>query len=251
VAGRLSGAASKTLNRLHEAHGFNPWASFMTATMPRMWSIADITDALAEGLSAHFRGLDEEHAVYGLDALPELAIHPIIASAFALAGFGVNQEQRYPSDRTKKRGSEGDRCDIVLTKNAKPLAAPDRPATLFDPIDAVDLSDAFWMEVKVIPQFTIDGPNNRYSAELMSPVRRDVVKLGRDKHIIHAGVLIVLFVASQHVAEHDLGVWQEKCLNMGVPIGSPSVRYVPMSDRHGNACCAIALYPINRMRCAP
>ena len=212
-----------------------------------MWSIADIADALAEGLAAHFARLDEEHAVYGLDALPELAVHPVIAAAFAQAGFGVHQEQRYPSDRTKKRGSEGDRCDLVLTKDALPLAAPDRAPTLFDPADAVDLTDAFWLEVKVIPQFTIDGPNHRYTAELVAPAVRDVAKLARDPRIVHAGVLIVLFVANQVVADHDLSVWQNRCLDRGAPIGSPSVRCVPMTERHGNAVCAIALYPINRM----
>lgn len=212
-----------------------------------MWSIADIADALEAGLAAHFAKLDAEHAVYGLDASPELAVHPVIAAAFAQAGYGVFQEQRYPSDRSKKRFSEGDRCDIVLTKNAEPLAAPDRPATLFDPENAVDLSEAFWLEVKVIPQFTVDGANHRYAAELVTPAVRDVKKLCRDDRIVHAGVLIVLFVASKVVAEHDLQVWQERCLSRGGAIGSPSIRSLPMTDRHGNAMCVIALYPINRM----
>jgi len=212
-----------------------------------MWSIADIADALADGLAAHFRALDAEHAVYGLDAHAELDVHPVIADAFARAGYGVHQEQRYPSDRSKRRGSEGDRCDIVLTKDAKPLAAPDRAPTLFDPVDAVDLTDAFWLEVKVVSQFTTEGPNKRYSAEFITPVRRDVVKLSKDALILHAGVLIVLFVASQEVAEHDLKIWQERCLDREAPIGSPSMRFEPMTDRHGNALCAIALYPINRM----
>jgi hypothetical protein len=214
-----------------------------------MWSIADITDALAEGLAAHFRGLDDEHAIYGLDAHAELAVHPVLADVFRAAGFGVHQEQRYPSDRSKKLRSQGDRCDIVLTPapGARPLATPDRAPTLFDPADAVELDEAFWLEIKVISQFTTDGPNARYSSELMSPVRRDVAKLSRDKRIVHAGVLIVMFVVNHAIAEHDLGVWQDRCLTRGAPIGSPSVRFVPMTDRHGNALCAVALYPINRM----
>lgn len=212
-----------------------------------MWSIADIADALADGLAAHCAQLDDEHAVYGLDAHAELEVHPVIAAAFAQAGFGVHQEQRYPSDRSKKRGSEGDRCDLVLTPGNRALAAPDRLPTLFDPADAVDLAEAFWLEVKVVSQFTTEGANARYAAAFTTPVRRDVMKLSRDKRIVHAGVLIVLFVASRDVAEHDLGIWQDKCLAHGAPIGAPSVRYVPMTDRHGNALCTIALYPINRM----
>jgi hypothetical protein len=75
-------------------------------------------------------------------------------------------------------------------------------------------------------------------------VHHDVTKLSKDRDILHAGLLLVLFVESDAVADHDLGVWQDRCLSKGLPIAAPSRRTVPITDRLGNKTCVLALYPV-------
>lgn len=210
-------------------------------------SCADIADAIETGLKRQCEQLDIEQAVYGLDALDEVAIHPSLAAALRAAGYGVYREQRYPADRTRRKASEGERCDFVLTRDGLPLLQPDAAGTLFDPPDAVELSDAFWLEVKVVAQFTTDGPNRNYASQLMSSVRHDVTKLSKDPHILHAALLLIMFVRDERIANHDLRIWQDRCLERGLPIGAPSQRFITMTDRHGNGLCAIAVYPVNHL----
>ncbi len=207
--------------------------------------IAEIADAVLAGLAGQVTQNNLEQSVRGIDTLDEVSLHPILQSALRDAGFGVFPEERFPSDRLKKRRSEGKRCDIVLTPNGRPLASPDSAETLFDPPDAVNLGDAFWLEVKTTAQFTPEGePNRRYSAELMAPVRRDIDKLAHDPIICHAGILLILFVAESEVAEHDLRVWQQCCIDKGYPIGSPVNREITLSDRIGHKNAAISLIPV-------
>ncbi len=208
-------------------------------------SVADIADAIEAGLRDRCARLDLEQAVYGLDALDELALHPIIAEALrAHGGFGVHREQRYPGDRMRRRVSEGERCDFVLTPDGRELVKEDARGTLFDAPDSIGLDEAFWLEAKIVSQFTIDGPNHNYSSQLLSTVREDIVKLAKDPGILQAGLLIILFVRDEQVIDNDLNIWQNRCIERGLPIGAPSRRTFPLADRHGNACCAIAVYPI-------
>ena len=209
-----------------------------------MWSVADIADAVEAGLVDEAERLDAEHAVYGLDAKDEVQLHPLLAAALQRAGYGVHCEQRYPADRTKSKRSEGERCDLVLTPSGRSLGAPDQATTLFDPPDAVDLDDAFWLEVKVIAQYTCDGPNHNYTSQLLTPARKDVRKLSKDHDTHHAGLLIVLFSQDERVAEHDLAQWLHRALERNLPVQSPSLREFAITDRLGNALCALALYPI-------
>lgn len=212
-----------------------------------MWSLADIADAIAAGLASRAHALDEEQAIRGLDALEELELQPHIETALSDAGFGVFREQRYPDDRRRRKRSEGERCDFVLTYDARSLREPDLAETLFDPENAVDLEDALWLEMKVVSQFNDEGPNASYSSQLLSTVRRDVTKLSKDHGILHAAVLLVLFVAEQRIAANDLGVWQDRCLERGLPIGAPYQRDVTITDRMGHGVCAIALYPVSHL----
>ena len=48
-------------------------------------------------------------------------------------------------------------------------------------------------------------------------------------------------------AEHDLRVWQDRCLAASLPIGGPCVRTLPITDRLGNRVCTTALYPVNHL----
>jgi hypothetical protein len=211
-----------------------------------MWSISQVADALAEGLARQEAQLRREQAVYGLDNLDEVGLHPLLAQALSQAGFGAFAECRYPAARGRRRKSEGDRCDLVVTPEGRRLREPDAEATLFDRPDAVDLADALWLEVKLVRQFTDGGPNARYAGALLRPPRGDVIKLASDGAILHAALLIILFTDSQATADHDLRIWEDRCLTRSVPIGVPAVRRVPISNRFGNACCTLALYPLAR-----
>ncbi len=212
-----------------------------------MWSVADIADTVESGLRRRAKGFDLEQAVNGLDALEEVALHPVLADALAAGGYGVSREQRYPADRKRRRESEGERCDFVLTPDERPLRETEAKATLFEPADAVELDDAFWLEVKVVAQYTTEGSNHNYSSQLLSTVRQDITKLSKDRGILHAGLLIVLFVREPLVAEHDLGIWQDRCLKRCLPIAAPSCRNIEIIDRLGNGACCIAIYPVSHL----
>jgi len=218
--------------------------------MSCIFSVSELADALEAGLRAAFSQLDAEQAVYGLDVADELTLHSVIGLVLHEAGFGVYREQRYSAERHKRSFSEGERCDFVLTPDHRELAQPESAGTLFDPImagQAVGLDEALWMEVKVVSQFTSEGPNRNYSSELLSTVRRDIVKLSKDSGILHAALLLILFVRDEDVAKHDLNIWQDRCLSRGLPIGAPSVRPISILDRHGHGLCMIAVYPVSHL----
>ncbi len=232
-----------------DAHGLEPVGFCVCCRINvrfgGMWSFAEIADALEAQLAAEAQRLDEEQSVYGVDALDELRLHPILADALTKAGYGVFAEQHYPAERRKRRRSEGERCDFVLTPHGLPLREPDAEATLFDRDDAIALDEAFWLEVKVVAQFTTNGPNRNYSSQLLGAVQSDVGKLSREAGILHCGVLVVLFTQNKRIAEHDLAAWLARCLERGLPIGSPSTREFVITDRLGNGVCVIALYPVH------
>lgn len=208
------------------------------------WSPDDIADAVHASLAARARQDDLEQAVHGFDALDELGLHPLLQQGLRAAGYGVWAEQRYPSDRERARGGQGQRCDIVLTPDGEPLRQPLAKGTLFDTVDGCDPEQAYWLEVKTVAQFDTAGPFRRYSAELLAPVAADVRKLWHEPLIYHAGLLLVLFAADGDIAEHDLAAWHRRCLDRGYPVAAPAVRGMAISDRIGNSFCAAALFPV-------
>ncbi|MHC4080456.1 MAG: hypothetical protein ACYS15_07990 [Planctomycetota bacterium] len=216
----------------------------MKSQIPSVWSIAEIADAIESALADAARRHDREQSVRGLDALDELSTHPLLARGLSAAGYGVFGEQHYPTEGRRRRDNEGERCDLVLTPGGQDLYDPSREPTLFDPPDAVALDEAFWLEVKVVCQFTPEGPNQRYASQLLSTVREDVTKLSRNRGIRHSGLLIILFAEDRSTAEHDLAAWLDRCLQRGLPVGSPSMRLFEITDRLGNGVCAVALYPV-------
>lgn len=208
------------------------------------WCVASLTDAIEIGLRQEEDRLHKEQSVLGLDARDEVELHQVLASALDIAGYGAHREIRYPSARRHRKRSVGDRCDLVLTPDSSPLQFPENESSLFDDDTAVALDDAFWLEVKVVSQFTEAGGNSAYSSNLLSTVREDVTKLSRDIGILHAGLLILLFTATTEIADHDLGIWQDKCLEKGLPIAAPSNRVIPINDRLGNRFCTVRIYPV-------
>ena len=208
------------------------------------FSIADIADAVEAALRTEADRLDREQSVRGLDAVDELSMHPLLAGSLSAAGYGVFGEQHYPTVGRRPRDNEGERCDLALTPGGRDLNDPSREPTLFDPPDAVAFDEAFWLEVKVVCQFTPEGPNQRYASLLLSTVGEDVTKLSRNRGIRHAGLLIVLFAEDRSTAEHDLAQWLDRCLQRRLPVGSPSMRTFGITDRLGNGVCTVALYPV-------
>lgn len=208
------------------------------------WSTADLADAIEAGLKSRAKQDDAEHAVYGFDALDELGLHPVIASSLVDAGLGVHREQRYPGHRHKRSKASGWRCDFALTPDDRPLREPDVDSTLFDDPNALDLDHAYWLEVKLVAQFETEGPFRRYSAELLQPVTKDVKKLWSDDRLRFGGLLLVLLTANREVAEHDLGVWHERCLQKNLPVHPPAIRGFPITDRIGNAWCGLGVFGV-------
>lgn len=208
------------------------------------WQVPDIADAVAAGLSRQARADDAEHAVYGFDARDELGLHPLIQQALSDAGYGAWREQRYPGHWHKTKRSEGLRCDLVLTPEGRALRDQTVKGTLFDTGEAVDAQAAYWLEIKTVAQFESSGAFRRYSAELLSPVMKDVKKIWSDGVIQHGGLLIILFTQTQEIAEHDLSVWHERCLRKGFPVGLPAVRGLPINDRIGNGWCSVAVFGV-------
>jgi hypothetical protein len=212
------------------------------------WDAHEILECAYNGLTEIARHRDLEQAVYGIDALDELGLHPLIHQAFRAGSLGVWPEQRYPSDRKPRgRKSEGQRCDVVLTAEGRLLQDPDAEATLFGDEDSVSFDAAYWLEIKTVAQFTPEGPFARYASELLSPVTRDIRKLSQDRGVYHAGLLLVLFTEDEQTAQHDLDVWQARGLQKGFPIGPGLMRFAKITDRIGNGCLAVALFPVRRL----
>ena len=208
------------------------------------WSAAIIADAVCAGLTAHAQAEDLEQVVYGLDHLDELGLHPLIHKSLADAGLGVWPEGRYPGHWAKQRKSEGLRCDVVLTPDKLPLRDPEIRDTLFDQLPACDPEEAYWLEIKTVAQYEIGGPFRRYTSELLSSVAQDLKKLWGDGVICHGGLLLVLFVQSKDVADHDLFAWQRRCLDRGYPIGPSALRGFPIANRIGNAYCGMGMFAV-------
>jgi len=235
-------------------------------TLGTMWEPAEIAHLAAEALAARDRDLTAEHAVYGLDSLDELGLHPLLAAGLGTSGFGVWREHPYPGRvESRAKRSERERCDLVLTLD--PGLPPIDPVaelkhldalagTLFAPVAEsmataerfTEVGDAYWVEVKTVSQFAfsagVPGPNKSYAAELVGGVTRDAVKLASEPMVRYGAVLLVLFTADDATAEHDLAIAAHRCLDKGAPIGSPAWASVPIEDRVGNALCTVAVMPV-------
>jgi hypothetical protein len=221
----------------------------MERRVEHRWDRALLCDIAADALAAENARRDDAQDLAGLDALPELALHPILRDAFREAGFGAHAEVHYPG-RVGRRRSEGDRCDIVLTPDAADaLMDPAEAGTLFE-TTGVPPREAFWIEVKCVHQHGliagVGRPNPGYAGSLGGPVAADVRRLAAEPAIAHAGVLLALFVESAGVGDHDIGAWAHRCLDRSLPIGAPMVRRVPIADRIGNTVCLVAMTPVGR-----
>jgi hypothetical protein len=231
-----------------------------------VWSVLDIANGAAAGLRKAETRLAAEHAVYGLDALDEVGLHPILAEGLRDAGFGVWSEQPFPGEverRLARRSRE--RCDLVLTND--PQAGLIEPVTRLRNMDAAagtlfgivadesppeparvtEVGEAYWLEVKTVAQWAyvhgVPQANRQYAAQLIAGPEKDLLKLAREPRVCFGGSLVVLFCDARATAEHDLIRAVHTLLDRGVPVGTPELAWVDIEDRAGNAVCAAALLP--------
>ncbi len=212
-----------------------------------LFSPADIADALAAGLAQQDARLTAEDAPLGLDALEERQLHPLLAEGLRSAGFGAHAEQRFPGTRAERRRSHGERCDLVVTPEGRPLRAPDDVPDLFAPTDAVDLEHALWVEVKTARPFHADGPNGRYAAELLGAPSEDIVRLATAPGVHHAMFVLLLFARTEQDGRAHLAEWERAMMAEGLPLETPRVRCVPLPDRIGHAACLVVVSAVGRM----
>lgn len=237
------------------------------------WNAAEIVEAAHGALMEREGELGREQAVYGLDALDEVELHPILARGLEQGGWGVLREVPYPTETSRRvLPRERRRCDLVLTPGAgesllDPLVERRRrlaaQGTLFEslatqPGPGIDPADAYWLEVKAVGQVAfvrgVPGPNAAYSSLLTSSLSKDLrklgdqVRLGRDEgdnaSLARCGLLLVLFTLDEATARHDLRTAMHRCADDGALARAPEVRVGPIRDRVGNACCACALVEV-------
>lgn len=231
-----------------------------------MWSYRTVICAIADGFSLAEEALRREHARSGIDALGETHLHPFARKGLEQSQSDVLREIHLPStDRHLPGRNARDRADLVILPGGK--------KSIFDPVDAhkealnasdtlfadvaspsqpgddeCDPGDALWIEIKSVPQFRyIDGvpvPNARYSHELLTGPRQDVIKLAADPLIRHAGVLVILFNEHREAGPHDLAACVRDMLDHDLPVGMPEIEQLPIQDRAGNAWCTLGLIPL-------
>ncbi len=232
------------------------------------WPLDAIAEALASGLAATERDFSAEQAVHGLDALDEVALHPLLAQGLQQAGFAVFREVPYPGQpETLPKESERLRCDLVVAEGGTTaiadsvrrgkelrraegtLFAEIAPALVTPPAGAVPPDEALWIEVKTIGQSTyvdgIAGPNRQYASQFTTCMA-DIRKLARSESIERAAFALVLFNAAPEIAEHDLLAFMHKCLDRGLPVSDLRTESLSIADRIGNAVCTVGLVSIRQ-----
>lgn len=228
-----------------------------------MWSPHELVAVTRRALESEARRLDREQAVHGLDSYAELALHPLLASAFEHERFGVIREHPYPGEvQRRAKLTERERCDLVLLPDrmkrlldpVRELKERDRAAgTLFESSlatspDAADPRDAYWIEIKIVGQYAytlgVPGPNRSYSSELVSALTTDLKKLGAEPYIRFGGIMLVLFTQGREVADHDLAIALHRAVDRGLPLRSPVSEHFEINDRIGNQLCTIALIEV-------
>ncbi len=218
------------------------------------WDYALLVELAASGLAREAQRLAADQSVRGIDAVGEILLHPLLRAGIASGPYRVLAEERYPPSRSKKRRSEGERCDFVVidtrdAPDAHHLVDPLAAGTLFGSRGA-DPEQALWVEVKVVHQWMLfDGgirANPAYSSLLLREATSDVRKLSKERGISAAAVLIVMFTDTAATAQHDLGEWHKRCVLMGLPVSVPFVQQFAITDRLGNGSCSVALAPVHR-----
>lgn len=200
-----------------------------------IWNEDHILGLIFDALERDASQLDAEQAVRGIDCLTENEIQNRIRDFFLAAGIRAVQEERYPDAKCIERRNHGHRCDLVLL--------PDTPLDL----DVDWCSAGYWLEIKRVAQFLESGVNWWYEHALLEVIPEDVYKLEKDSAIFYAGVLLILFTATQESGQHDLAEWKQRAIAKGCPIGVPRIHHLSITNRLGNEHAFIALFPLRRL----
>ncbi|MFG0305807.1 MAG: hypothetical protein ACF8Q5_06295 [Phycisphaerales bacterium JB040] len=231
-----------------------------------MWNHDEVLDTAVRALAAQEGLYAAEQAVYGLDSLEEVGLHPVLASGFEGGGFGVLRERVYPGEvERRSRKSARERCDLVLLEEAgsrlmdpveELLSLDAASGTLFAPVaesmvpveGVVEVGEAYWLEVKCVGQFGVGrgaaGPNRQYASLLTGGPARDVVKIAREPMINTGGVLVVLFGEDEATVEHDLVRMWESMLGADLPVGALRMGSTRIQDRVGHSVAGVGLTPV-------
>jgi hypothetical protein len=164
------------------------------------------------------------------------------------------------------------RCDIVLTGRAgcvlddavhtekqRRAARAAVEGTLFAalapteperPSNAIPPEDALWIEIKVIAQHALVSgvltPNRSYSTLLTRGPLADLAKLDADERIRAGASVTVLFAHSEETALHDLNVLTHRCMDKRLPISTPEITGLQLTDRIGNGWCAMCVIGLRK-----
>jgi hypothetical protein len=235
-----------------------------------MWDYRDLLRIAREGLEVAARAAEREQAVHGIDALSEVELHPLLANSFSMAGLGVRREWPYPGVPEKRpKFAARARCDLVLTTApgvdlldpvAQLLETDKAAGTLFEslagratastpvaPRPTCPATDAFWLEVKVVGQYTytlgVPGPNRAYGSELTGSLNVDLAKISADPALRWAGLLLIFFTDEKETADHDLLVALHRSLDKGHSFSAPVAESFAIPDHIGNKVCTAVLVP--------
>ncbi|MDB5297322.1 MAG: hypothetical protein JWO31_3305 [Phycisphaerales bacterium] len=210
--------------------------------MSLLWNYATVADHLAEVIAAAEADLRLEQAVYGLDAKDERQVHALLAAGLA-GRYDVAREVHYPSSKGRKL-THRQRCDLVLTPKGRPLKLDTKPPGLFDPPDMADPGEGLWLEVKAAHQYREGNVHHTgYGPQWRNGVVKDLEKMAAEPLIREAGLLLVVFNASQAVLDKDLQLFEDVLVKKEVLAGFRQVRSVAITERIGHRLCTVAVWP--------
>jgi len=207
-----------------------------------MTDFSTLADHLGSAITTAEAQLRLEQAVYGLDAMDELALQSLLAQSLLLF-YEVAREIPYPSSVGKKR-SNRQRCDLVLCPKGCPLLRDWASPSLFDPPRQSSPQHALWLEIKVAYQFREGGVRHGgYGNQWRNAVVDDLRKMEAESLIRQAGLLLLVFNESEIVLAKDLDLFETVLMQKEVLAGFRHIRTIPILDRIGHTVCTVALWP--------
>lgn len=231
-----------------------------------VWDLERILKIVTGSLASWDEAASAEQAVYGLDSLDELGLHPVLAQGFELAGLGVYRERVYPGEiERRSKGNARARCDLVLTNDPTArlldpveelLTLDAASGTLFEPVaesmgseeHVTEVGEAFWLEVKAVGQFGIGrgvpGPNGSYASLLVTGPASDVQKIANEPMINAGAALVILFADEEQTARHDLVRMFHSLIDHDLPIADPRIAVARIAERRGHSVVAAGLVPV-------
>jgi hypothetical protein len=230
-------------------------------SLANRWDVQDVVDSCERGLARGTAALDNEQSPSGIDALDEVALHPLLAAALAANGWGVAREQPLPwsaagAGSPRVDGVNGivevkrlpshaqrERCDLVLMPSPQHVLldwvresrerakfqgslfeSMPMPPPLPDRGLCVSAADACWLEVKVVAQHAfVDGVPRPNGAWGSQLVASLTSDLAKlsGQGLPHAGLLLVVFAEGPEVISHDLPIALHRALDKGAAFRSP------------------------------